>query len=392
MRRGLALVGVCTLICALGYAGVASASAPRFTFAQQSVSSIVSVSPEVLVVSQGAGSGTYYLFTTGAGIGVYVSADGVNWKPVPGASTPRGAFADPSVIQMADGSYRMYLSEMSPGPTPCSGKRLRYATSSDLVTWSLQPGVLLDDLGCGVPDVVRDGESYHLYYVRGGPGVPHGIYLATSVDGLTWTPDAVIRTPRDRVDPSVAKVGDGRWLMMTSDMPGADSSPEFRQKLFVATSTDGVTWDFGSDQPVYAPPGVGAFDPNLNVMPDGTWKVWYARGSDASSAVVAIGILSQESPGPLEAPSKPNVTFANARVAVAWAYPAGAPAPEAFAVEVRKGTAWTAVKRLGGDATSATLSQAALGAKRGAKLTVRVVALRGDERAESLATSVKVPR
>lgn len=373
--------------------GVPSADAvtAEFTFAEASVSTVVSVSPDVLFVADGAGSGTYYLFTTGMGIGLYSSRDGESWVSVAGAVTPRGPYSDPSVVAMPDGSYRMYLAERVGGTQPCSGKQLRYATSADLVTWSLQPGVLLSDLGCGVPDVVRDGTTYHLYYVRGGAGVLHGIYMATSADGLAWTPNPGILTPEDRVDPSVVKIADGSWLMVTSDMPSGKSPGPFFQKLYVATSADGRIWEFVGE-PVYAPPGVNAFDPNLNVMPDGTLKVWYARGASVDTAIVALGTLVQNTPVPLAAPGRPTVTFAGSKVTVAWTYPAGGASPDAFRVEVKRGTSWATIKQASASGRSVSTTRAALGARPGAKVTVRVVAIRGDESAVSVVAVARVPR
>lgn len=386
MRRHIAVAAASLVAVAMSGAAVAATS--EFTFTQEAVSTVTSVSPDVLYVANGAG--TYYLFTTGMGIGVYTSSDGVSWSQVTGASTPQGPYADPSVVQMADGSYRMYLAERAGGTQPCSGKKLRYATSTDLVTWALQPGVLLEDLGCGVPDVVRDGNSFYLYYVRGGVGVPHGIYVATSPDGLAWTPNPTIRTPEDRVDPSVVKLADGTWLMMTSDMPSGKDPQPFFQKLYVATSTDGVTWDFGQGTPVYAPAGVNAFDPNLNVMPDGALKAWYARGVSAETAVVALGALAQATP--LAAPGKPTVAFAGSKATISWTYPVGSADPDGFRVEVKKAAAWVKVKQVGASVRSITTTRATLGAKAGAKVSVRVVALRGTETTLSPATTVKVPR
>jgi len=118
-------------------------------------------------------------------------------------------------VQAADGSYRMYYVYRAGAGQPCSGKELRYATSTDLIRWTPQPGTLLDDLGCGVPNVVRVGEEYRLYYVRGGSGLVHGTYMATSPDGLTWTPTNTLLTPKDFVDPSVVQLDDGSWLMFT---------------------------------------------------------------------------------------------------------------------------------------------------------------------------------
>ena len=368
---------------------VRGAAASTFEFTYVSASEVSSVSPDVVVAG-----GTYYLFTTGVGIGVYTSTDGENWRQVTGARTPTGPVSDPSVVQLADETYRMYYAERSgTGSQPCSGKQLRYATSSDLITWTVQSGTLLADLGCGVPDVVRDGNSFNLYYVRGGVGLDHGTYMATSPDGLAWTPLDGIRTPKDFVDPSVVKVRDGQWLMMVADFPSGPPTPGFFQKLYVGTSTDGRTWDFGEREPVYAPAGVSAFDPNLNLMPDGTLKAWFARGASAEVATVAYGVLTQEEPAPvLVAPAKPTVVLTKSRATISWQFPVGASTPDSFVIERKSGSTWVEVGDVAADKRTFATTVKALGGKAGKTVTVRVVATLGDQRAESAPTTARVPK
>ena len=199
---------------------------------------------------------------------------------------------DDTGARMPDGTYRMYyVYRAGMGPQPCSGKQLKYATSTDLIRWTAQSPVLLDDLGCGVPNVVYTGTEYRLYYVRGGVGTPHGTYMATSPDGLTWTPTDTLLTPKDFVDPSVVRLTDGSWLMFTADFSAAQPPPPgFVQRLYVGTSQDGIAWDFDADAPVYsAPAGQGAFDPDAVVLPDGSVRAWWAQGSSADNARVTAG-------------------------------------------------------------------------------------------------------
>ena len=254
-------------------------------------STVVSVSPDVFYDVPTA---TYYLFTTGFGIGIYSSADGTSWAAVPGATSPGGPIADPSVIAMPDGNYRMYYAYRSDTTNPCSGKQLRYATSTDLIHWTAQPQTLLDDIGCGVPNVVRAAaDDYRLYYVRGGSGLEHGTYMATSPDGLAWTPRAGILSPNDMVDPSVVQLPDGSWLMLTADFPSGKSSGPFYQKLYAATSANGFTWDFGTSTPLYvAPTPQAAFDPDAVVLPDGSVRAWWSQGSSVDNAAVAEGAVT----------------------------------------------------------------------------------------------------
>jgi len=384
-----ALVGLLAVTACLA-ASPTQAVGPSYAFTPESVSAVPSVSPEVHFR---AATGTYFLYTTGMSIGVYSSADGETWAPVAGAVTPTGPYSDASVIDMPDGTYRMYLTERVHGATsPCAGKQLRYATSADLVRWTLQPAILLADIGCGVPDVVRDGSSFLLYYVRGGVGVEHGIYRATSPDGLAWTPEPGIITPADMVDPSVVKVAESEWLMMTADFPSGKPTAPFFQKLYVATSADGRSWDFGDRVPVYAPTEVGVFDPNLNLMPDGTLKAWFARGAGALEPVVAYGVLSAEAAPALMAPERPTVAFAGKRkVVISWAHPAGGATPESFILQRRRGSTWVPVTEVGPEVDVVSATRKSLSVVTGDRLVVRIVAVRGDERKASPQARAIVP-
>jgi hypothetical protein len=293
-----------------------------------------------------------------------------------------------------------FMSRSGTSPEPCSGKQLKYATSTDLVRWTPQPNVLLADLGCGVPNVVRAGDGdYRLYYVRGGDGVPHGTYMATSVDGLTWTPRAGIITPTDMVDPSVVRLADGSWLMLTADFRKGKSTEPFFQKLYAATSADGFTWDFGAATPLYtAPPSEGAFDPDVVVLPNGDMRVWWAQGTSADTATVTVGALAVAvDPGPDPdpepvvpvPPSKPKATWTSKALKVSWAYPVGALAPEAFAVQVQRAGAWTTVATVAGDRAATSVSRTKLPK---AAFSIRVVATTGAESAASPTTRVPKPR
>ena len=356
------------------------------------VSSVVSVSPDVFYDSA---SSTYYLYTTGMRVGVYTSTDGESWTLVPGASTPSPAF-DPSVISMPDGSYRMYFtSPGSGGPgQACSGKQLKYATSTDLVRWTAMPDVLLADLGCGVPNVVRAGDrDYRLYYVRGGAGREHGTYMATSTDGLTWTPTDTLLTPKDMVDPSVVKLDDGSWLMFTADFPAGKSAGPFFQKLYVGTSDDGFAWDFGDSTPLYAgPPGEGAFDPDAVVLPDGSVRAWWAQGTSPDTARVAAGAVTVSvEPEPVVPvpPAKPTATWTSKALKVSWVYASGAPAPESFEVQVRTTGSWSTVATVSGERAATSVSRAKLPKS---AFSVRVVAVVGEASAASPVTKVAKPR
>ena len=266
--------------------------------------------------------------------------------------------------------------------------------------WTAQPQVLLADLGCGVPNVVRAGDSdYRLYYVRGGAGREHGTYMATSTDGLTWTPTDKLITPKDMVDPSVVRLADGSWLMLTADFPAGKSAGPFFQKLYAATSADGVEWDFGDSTPLYTgPTGEGAFDPDAVVMPDGSIRAWWAQGTSPDTARVAAGTVTvsvDPGPGPDPEPvvpvppAKPKAAWTAKSLKVSWVYASGAPAPESFEVQVRTTGSWSTVATVAGDRAASSIARTKLPKS---AFSVRVVAVVGDASAASPVAKVAKPR
>lgn len=273
------------------------------------------VSPEVFFDQPTA---TYYLITTSQPPTEYSSKDGVNWTPV-GNTLPQGI--DWSIVQEGPNNYRLYYAEFVPGapgsapPPPCTPgtKRLRYATSSDLRTWTTQPGVLLADVGCGVPHVMKTSKGqYFLYFNAKNP--VHGVNIATSSDGLSWSVRPGIAANNSTlVDPAPIEMPDGTFLMIGSSTGG----PGQFQELQILSSPDALTWTQRS-RPLYSASGASALDPSVELI-NGEVKVWfgYAPGGDhnnsrISSGVVNLGSASTSPTSTSSSASKPTASKAKA--------------------------------------------------------------------------------
>lgn len=251
-------------------------------------SSPIGVSPEVYYDET---TRTYFLYTTANPPRLYTSPDGVSWSVRDDAVLPMGF--DWSITRMGPDDYRMYYASIDPSlpaTVECSRQRkqLRYATSTDLVRWTTQPGVLMDDVGCGVPHVMRiaDG-SYVLYYNT--ITSQHGIHVATSADGLTWTPrPGLVAGTRDLVDPAPIPLPDGTYLMVSSNR-GSNGS---LQQLEILTSPDALSWTL-RPAPLYQPVGARALDPSVEIV-DGRVRVWfsYVVGMDDQQARLASSVLT----------------------------------------------------------------------------------------------------
>lgn len=252
------------------------------------------VSPEAFY---DAATGTYYLLTTAQPRSVqYTSRDGSTWTPTSTALPDRGM--DWSIVQEGPSSYRLYFAEMAPmapgsGPTPqCApgSKVLKYATSTDLQTWTVQPGTLLDDVGCGVPHVMKTASGrYYLYFNKAVP--QEGVWISTSADGLSWSsPTGPINGDDQLVDPAPLELPDGTFVMVASTR-GNPMKGEL-QHLQLLASSDAMTW-VKRTKPLYAPSGAGAFDPSIELV-DGKLRVWfgYSPGGSYEAAAITDGVLT----------------------------------------------------------------------------------------------------
>ena len=146
--------------------------------------------------------------------------------------------------------------------------RIHLAESKDGIHW-VRHGVVLDRGDANHvndPSVVKVGRIYNLYYTRAMAGVVDEIALATSKDGVVWTPQGVVLRPGGAGEwdcllvgrPSVRHEG-GRfhmWYDGRKDLPpgapaeGVTKSPTSRRSVGYATSTDGRKWTKHAHNPV----------------------------------------------------------------------------------------------------------------------------------------------
>lgn len=159
-----------------------------------------------------------------------------------------GRYADPDIIQMPDGSWRLYL-----GVEPeVQGTRFEIytATSQDGRSWTLREQPVLT--GATFPDavVLPDGRV-RLYFQSGGV-----IVSAISQDGVAFVREPGVRVGRsglldsDNVAaPSVVERTDGSSLMAYRAVEAvryrAQSINPTTTALILATSQDGIDWDVG---------------------------------------------------------------------------------------------------------------------------------------------------
>jgi predicted GH43/DUF377 family glycosyl hydrolase len=220
--------------------------------------------------------------STSRAIGYATSPDGLAWTrqgsaPVltPGASgawdSAGVSFA--SVIKDGD-TYKMWFT----GLNAARYGRIGYATSSDGVSWTKHAGNPVLDVGApglwdadyvGAPSVVKIGGVYHLWY-RGG--LLGDIGYATSSDGFNWT--------RYASNPVIAH-GSGGWDDVVYQPRVIYDSAGFHMwysgcneagdvcQVGYATSPDGAHW---------ARQGM--------VLPQGNSGVWDSQGADHATVLL----------------------------------------------------------------------------------------------------------
>jgi len=243
------------------------------------------VSPEAVRLSDGS----VRLYTTGEGaISVYTAADGLTFSQTT-ASPPMGS--DPTLIQLSDGSWRMYYVDHASG----SGE-IKTATSPDGLTFTTEAATGITNTtgtqAWGVPDTIAlpDG-SVRVYWVDTVSGSSSEVIRsAISTDGVTFTEESGYRTTGGYVDPVILKAEDGDWVALFSTGPGLG-----RQIIYVGTSSDGLTWSIESS-PVITVSGGNALDPAAVDLGDGSYRVYYiaTTGSDSFSGFyLSSGVLAR---------------------------------------------------------------------------------------------------
>ena len=227
------------------------------------------VSPEAILLEDGR----VRLYVTSMGIEVWESADGLTFEKVP-SNTPAGA--DPTLVRTADG-WRMYFTEIPPGG-PGSGRgKIRTAISKDGIDWVIESdtGIIQenDRRAWGVPDsfVLSDGQV-RIMWTDMVPGKRREVLRsATSLDGVSFTPDDGVRLSGGFVD-SYVLTGAPEFMLVSTSPPGGPVID--KQRIFIATSKDGMNWSSG-ESPLLDRSPRNALDPTAIFLEEGRWRVYY---------------------------------------------------------------------------------------------------------------------
>lgn len=212
-----------------------------------------------------------------------------------GSGFPNADWNDPHVIKVG-GQYWMYASSNLGLAAPPSPVQIYRFTSTDAVSWTLDPTTPVltvangqwDQGGVETPAVVSFGGKYHMFWTGYPDAWPaldafnFRIGHATSTDGISWTKDASSLLGPSGVSGDFAEfiVGEpgpvvfNNTLYLYFSAVGVDAAlAAGLQVVGVITSTDGIAWSapviaFKPDQAVYprAANWVGYSTPNAVVI------------------------------------------------------------------------------------------------------------------------------
>lgn len=186
-------------------------------------------------------SGLRMFYLQDRGIASATSADHVLWRQEPGlritaAQAGLRGTTTGSVVPLAGRGHRMYFSDLRDTPSD-PATVMKSATSSDQLTWTMDPGVRIGpgapylDQNATDPFVIAnaDGSVTAWYFVQVASGSSfqgtNGLYASTSADGLEFRTSTLTGIPGG--NPNVIVRADGVRLMYLSSSDGA-SGPGIR--------------------------------------------------------------------------------------------------------------------------------------------------------------------
>jgi len=186
-----------------------------------------------------------------ASLGTIVMFDPQNWTKQ-GLAVDLGSGGDydsvgvwhPFVINDG-GTYKMWYTGWNG-----SNSRILYATSIDGIAWTKESMVLdignpgaLDDFGVVIPQVIKDGLEYKMWYT-GEDGSTERILYANSSDGVNWNKQGLVL---DTGAPGQLDDTDVRTYHVLKEYGeykmwygGFDGST---YRMLYANSSDGISWN-----------------------------------------------------------------------------------------------------------------------------------------------------
>ena len=187
--------------------------------------------------------------------------------------------SDFTAITLPNGTRRAYFVETTAGATTKSVSSAACLTTACTAvgTSTIAAAELVVSQNVkawGVPDaVVTPDGKVRLYVVENPSDGSCTEKLASyiSADGITFTKEAGWRLENGiSVDPEILRAKTGDWIMVLADGPGCSDRV---QKLYVATSNDGLTW---STPQKISSSDLSRLDPTGYEVSTNVFRIYYA--------------------------------------------------------------------------------------------------------------------
>jgi len=204
----------------------------------------------------------------------------------------QGGASDFSVAQTQSGlrayfkRINMQSNTQAVFSAPCLTADCLSIGSATLTSTGMQ--VSKDEKAWGVPDPVRLPDGRVRIYIVESPVFGkclEKIASYISTDGISFTKEAGWRLEGGFVDTKVLRAKDGDWVMILADI-GCTSTNN--QKLFVSSSTDGLTW---TKPEVLTGAGEFKFDPTGYEISTNVFRIYYSAGAMNSTQVLKRATL-----------------------------------------------------------------------------------------------------
>ena len=207
-------------------------------------------------------------------------------------STEPGGTSDFTVAQTPSGTrayfkrINMQTNTQAVFSAPCLTSDCLSIGAATITSTGMQ--VSKDEKAWGVPDPVRLPDGRVRIYIVESPVFGkclEKIASYISSDGISFTKEPGWRFEGGYVDTEVIRAKDGDWVMIMADI-GCTSTNN--QKLFVSTSTDGLTW---AKPEVLTGAGEFKFDPTGYEASSNVFRIYYAAGAMNSTQVIKRATL-----------------------------------------------------------------------------------------------------
>src|SRR6266545_3398027 len=179
------------------------------------------------------------------------------------------SFKDTSLIESMEG-VSVADGAVTVAPTPIFGiDPIRDPTLTLSLAQTGYPQII------GAPSVVRAGDTWYMYFHATPDNNYYAIYVATSTDGVSWSPrDTAAVTPAGsayRAAYPGALYHDGSFRMWYGSYDGVSYT------IYYATSSDGITWSAGSQVlGTDYDGGINYWSADPSVLWDGSqYAMWY---------------------------------------------------------------------------------------------------------------------